>query len=304
MSRDLHTALSDVSMYRAGKAIREWLAQLSGLIPRLNETPNPYYGTTVDGLVLIEYYGGPSCLGTPYGQWAATGGGCLENKDWRDEAKERLGLELLMPETHNEHGTFGAVWGITKDLDGNPLPKADWKEKCFWPGIKSKNAFDTLDKEQVVRELNKWVYDHEQERPRAVFYFEKTPEGYPFNTESQFLLSTWLDTKWHDMSKQIGYVAWNDRVDPQLHADNVYGLKAWIELQLVQPWLLDVPPFNDQQETRFKVLDFDGNTVHIIDCQTYPRFIKKVWSPAPVSPELFTLAAKLLAARGFVLEEA
>ena len=94
--RSMHEIVADVEMIRQAKTIREWLCNLSGLIPRLNERPNPYYGTTLDGLVLIHCYGGPSSIGTPFGEWSCTGGGCLENPGWFDEAKERLEALFLL----------------------------------------------------------------------------------------------------------------------------------------------------------------------------------------------------------------
>lgn len=302
MTRDVYTVLEDVSMYRAGKAIREWLASLSGLIPRLNQTPNAYYGTTVDGLVLIEYYGGPSSIGTPYGQWAATGGGTLKNPKWLDEAKERLGLELLMSEINKSQGTFGPVWAITKDLDGNPLPKANWQELGFWPGITSTNAFGELSGVRIVQELNAWVEAHKQERPRAVFHCKQTPDEYPFHLDSHWLRSNWLDAKWHDMSKQIAFVAWDDRVDPQFHVESVYDPQDWTDLQTTEPWLAELPVHHQSIQKRFKVLDFDGNVVLIIDCKAYPEVIQKVWARDSVGQDPVALAAKLLSARGYALD--
>jgi hypothetical protein len=65
--RTFDTVITDVAMFAAAKSIREWLWKISGLIRRLNEGPNSFYGRTEDGLILIEYYGGPSKVGTPLG---------------------------------------------------------------------------------------------------------------------------------------------------------------------------------------------------------------------------------------------
>lgn len=113
--------LEDADLMIKAKAIREWLSEISGCIPRLNEDPNPFYDHTLTGLTLKEYYGTPSLVGTPFGGWAATGGGSINN-DWLAIAKERLGLVVICERTVNHNGEYGPVWGITKDLDGNPLP--------------------------------------------------------------------------------------------------------------------------------------------------------------------------------------
>ena len=140
--RTYEQIVGDVDMIRKAKAIREWLLELSGLIPRLNESPNPYYGSTVDGLALIHYYGGPSAIATPYGEWMCTGGGCLKNLNWFEEARDRLGLVEVVAGVQLDEGYFGPVHAITKDLDGNPLPECVWETRGLGtPGIRSESLF-------------------------------------------------------------------------------------------------------------------------------------------------------------------
>jgi hypothetical protein len=140
--RTFDQIIGDVEMFLKAKAIREWLVELSGLIPRLEDGPNRYYQGTVDGLTLVQYYGGPSCVGTPFGSWAATGGGCLENGSWFNEAKDRLGLVVVMEEFQNSEGCYGPVHAITKDLDGNPLPLVDYRPSHInMAGLVSATAF-------------------------------------------------------------------------------------------------------------------------------------------------------------------
>lgn len=153
--RSFEQIVTDYDMLRRAKAIREWLSELSGLIPRLNEGPNPYYNATVDGLTLVHYYGGPSLLGTPFGGWAATGGGCLRDNNWFDKAQDRLGLEVLMPEYQNRQGCYGPIHAITKDLDGEPLPKVDWRFSGIGIGIVSQSAFGTNFHD--IQSLKDWI---------------------------------------------------------------------------------------------------------------------------------------------------
>lgn len=131
-TRTRDEVINDTALMLAARDIRKWLLDETTLIPRLNESPNHYYGHTMDGLVLIEYYGTPSKIGTPYGEWSLSGGGC-DNKEeqWREAAKQKLGLVLLQDEYYDNNemsgGTVGPVWGITKDLNGNDLPVPDWR---------------------------------------------------------------------------------------------------------------------------------------------------------------------------------
>lgn len=146
--------MTNFEVIKKAKAIREWLAELSGLIPRLNEGPNPYYGATLGGLTLIHYYGGPSAVGTPFGQWACTGGGCLKDPDWYEKAKERLGLRRLVERKVDNMGEYGPVDLITKDLDGNPLP---WYGvdlvRLGWGGLQTRNIFEHVRAEEAKQPM-------------------------------------------------------------------------------------------------------------------------------------------------------
>jgi hypothetical protein len=143
-TRSFEEIVTDFDLYRKAKAIREYLAKLAGCIPRLNENPNFYFGGTVDGLILIHYYGLPSAVGTPFGQWACTGGGCAENDNWFQEAEERLELVELFPELQNSNGCYGPIHAITKDLDGNPLPQVDWRLTSIGIGFNAATAIEAF----------------------------------------------------------------------------------------------------------------------------------------------------------------
>ena len=68
-ARDFNTVVTDYAMFDAARKIREWLWQISGLIKRLNEDLNPYYGCTQDGLVLLmaEIRDKQGCYGPVWG---------------------------------------------------------------------------------------------------------------------------------------------------------------------------------------------------------------------------------------------
>jgi hypothetical protein len=215
-TRTFDQIVGDVNLFRQAKAIREWLCELSGLIPRLNEGPNPYYQGTVDGLTLVQYYGSPSCVGTPFGSWAATGGGCLSNGSWFEEAKERLGLVVVMDEFQNSQGCYGPVHAITKDLEGNPLPLVDYRPShinvaglvsatAFIPGML---PFVQLQKEVEASEPS----DHFKESIEAIYSkltvlllsYEGAQRIYD---EFSYELA---QRRWNAMKLNIGFRDWRD----------------------------------------------------------------------------------------------
>lgn len=189
----------DPALYKKAKAIREWLLQISGLIPRLNEDPNPYYHITLDGLTLVEYYGGPSQVGTPLGGWMLSGGGCC-SEHWREEATSRLGLVLLVPGVQSDHGYDGPIWAITKDLDGNPLPPTRYEssdEDRLVRGV-SFSLLEGIPKDVMIAELASFKPQLKSEDP---------DESDPYYA--------YMKKAWGSIKEQISFLAWDDRVDPR-----------------------------------------------------------------------------------------
>lgn len=113
---------------------------------------NPYYSQlrTISkrglGLGLVEYYGVPHKLATPFGSISFTS--CVGDVEWFEPLKNVLGLKPLWGDeipvvdafdeiTHDmlrgyDHrdGTFGPVWEISYDVDGVPFDEAD-----FYPAV-------------------------------------------------------------------------------------------------------------------------------------------------------------------------
>ncbi len=88
---------------------------------RRKEGSNPYYNQTADGLFLEFYYGHPSKLWTPWGEWEFTGSGSGNWEPFLPEILERLGAELHEPERHSKMGVFGPVYALRK-VDDTVLP--------------------------------------------------------------------------------------------------------------------------------------------------------------------------------------
>jgi hypothetical protein len=125
--RTMNEILNDVAMMGAARDIRKYLTDLNPkMFKRLGSEPNPFYGHTLDGLVLFDSgYGLPDSIGTPFGEWEMSSGGTYDS-DWLEIATPRLGLIQIVPETYDTNPLFGgmrgAAYAITKDLQGNPLP--------------------------------------------------------------------------------------------------------------------------------------------------------------------------------------
>ena len=94
------------------------------------ESPNPFYDrVSANGGVALRYsYGLPDSFMTPLGKLEITGG-CSSYADERETVtkvlKEHLGLEEAIPVKQDQSGVHGPIYYITKDLDGNGLPKVD-----------------------------------------------------------------------------------------------------------------------------------------------------------------------------------
>lgn len=217
--RNFDQIVADYEMFKRAKAIREWLSDISGLIPRLNEGPNPYYNATVDGLTLVHYYGGPSLIGTPFGGWAATGGGCLKDHNWLEKATDRLGLELIFAEYQNNQGCYGPVHAITKDLDGEPLPKTDWRHSHIGIGMVSESVFGNsmfinastgmLDFESMQRKIREnGVTDEGMGGYLKDFKF---PEGWLPDRIYAHMAYELNKHLWeHKVKPAIGFIDWQD----------------------------------------------------------------------------------------------
>jgi hypothetical protein len=156
--RGFKTIVEDVDLMRQAMEIRKWLVSISTEIPRLNEAPNPFYGSTLDGLALIQYYGGPSAIATPYGSWACSGGG-IGNDEWFAIACDRLGLVEVMAESQTRNWCYGPIHAITKGLEGNLIQPCNWKLVSYGGvGIVSESMFETAYFEDVVAQANKNIH--------------------------------------------------------------------------------------------------------------------------------------------------
>lgn len=102
--------------------------------------PNPFYNQTKQGLFLEEYYGMPSKIHTPYGNWSILGCG---SGDWEkviEAIKEPLGLVLIQARKQTTLGEVGPYWAITK-----------WKElKIDMPVLRERLEYIPYDKVKEV----------------------------------------------------------------------------------------------------------------------------------------------------------
>lgn len=124
--------------------IRKELFSLTTYISR-NESPNPYWGRTLEGLILIQYYGCPGSIGTPVGKWSVDGGGCdYNNGIWFEKSLSKFGLKEIFPLIVNDNGEFGPIYAITKGINGNelPTPKIDLVLNDFGFFPSSKTDYD------------------------------------------------------------------------------------------------------------------------------------------------------------------
>jgi hypothetical protein len=154
-----------VIIMRKAIDIAEWLG---GLNPEMYNYGDAYksggnffYGHVKDngGLILVESYYGPDYIMTPLGQWPVMNGG-TRSKDWQEKAKERLGMKVLEEHVFNGWGSYGPVYLITTDLEGNALPDLPWEvqDKSMVEGYKTiPNAdYDTISEiwERIKPRLN------------------------------------------------------------------------------------------------------------------------------------------------------
>lgn len=101
--------------------LRRSITNASGLIERLGETPNPFYGVIAfnGSLVLNEYYRCPSEFYTPLGKWKMTGGGGALGDTI--SLLNSLGIKWtrLTSEVNDASGCYGGTIQIDEDQFGN-----------------------------------------------------------------------------------------------------------------------------------------------------------------------------------------
>lgn len=81
---------------------------------RRKESVNPFYNQMTQGLALEMYYGMPSRIWTPWGQWGFGGSGMGSFDAFVELLLPQLGGEVLVPLVANSMGEFGPTYGITK----------------------------------------------------------------------------------------------------------------------------------------------------------------------------------------------
>jgi hypothetical protein len=89
-----------------------------------SESVNPYYSQTSQGLMLELYYGTPSRLWTPWGQWGFAGSSAATGSGFEPLVAalcEELGASVFKPEVVNSMGCFGPVYALSK-FEGESLP--------------------------------------------------------------------------------------------------------------------------------------------------------------------------------------
>ena len=78
------------------------------------EPANPYYNQTADGLFLEFYYGMPSSLWTPWGEWGFGGSGSGYWDSILPLILEQFGATLHQPLRTSSMGQFGPVYALHK----------------------------------------------------------------------------------------------------------------------------------------------------------------------------------------------
>lgn len=148
--QDYYRRAQDISRYilETVNAGQRW-----GMENRTSESPNPFYSQIEPngGLALEMYYSLPSDLCTPLGKLSIGGSGS-GSQEAMEQIKEKLGLVEIVPVRHTREGTFGPIYAITKDLEGNTLPTAvlakrvsyiDYNEaKKIWKDVKPEGRRD------------------------------------------------------------------------------------------------------------------------------------------------------------------
>lgn len=137
-------------MYRVHRTMFE-IAKLAGFDWRMMQGywrsgPNTFYGNLMPsleegapfGLGMSEYYGMPAKMMTPLGGITFHGSTSVDDS-WRQPVHERFGLVPLWgyydadrPQgidnfnaVNERDGSFGPIWGIERDYDGEPFGPAN-----------------------------------------------------------------------------------------------------------------------------------------------------------------------------------
>lgn len=135
----MHHIISQTGIYE-DHAKKYWVSGVNPFYSQL--TPKEGEGL---GLALVEYYGGPSKLSTPFGSISFSGLGA-KDPEWFFEVRDSLGLKPLWgdclqpnkPESglferdavtyayEDDIGCFGPVWEITKLQEKYTFPKCEF----------------------------------------------------------------------------------------------------------------------------------------------------------------------------------
>ncbi len=92
---------------------------------------NPFYCQTDQGLFLEYYYGLPSKVWTPWGEWdfvGSTSHTAGDEKKFLPKFLERVGAVLVVAEYNDRQGTHGPIYAI-RHVDNTNLPKPQNRER-------------------------------------------------------------------------------------------------------------------------------------------------------------------------------
>lgn len=121
-------ALADLvfaEFYKAGGSSDPASRAEAWLEDRRNESVNPFYDQTENGLVLELYYGLPSKIHTPWGGWSFTGSGSSP-RDWFEDLVQTI-TEQTQATVHcpsmGRHGPWFALGKIGDYQCGPAVPR-------------------------------------------------------------------------------------------------------------------------------------------------------------------------------------
>lgn len=118
---------------------------------RRREEVNPYHHQTANGLFLEFYYGSPSSLRTPWGEWHFSGSGSGSWEKITPELLKRFGATLHEPERTSQMGVFGPVYALHK-VDEVTLPEPTELDPLAYASYdEAKEAWEELTKRYMSR---------------------------------------------------------------------------------------------------------------------------------------------------------
>lgn len=149
LSPDLQS-ISDSRLFLAARQIADMIFTLSKeykatgkcdidlFEDRRNESSNPFYNQTMQGLFLEFSYGLPSSIYTPWGKWRFRGSACLcgDTTAFNEDVIERLGATQFQAHENNSMGSFGPVYEIHR-IEDYELPP---------PSMKSRGEYTSYEK--------------------------------------------------------------------------------------------------------------------------------------------------------------